>query len=168
MDPVLSIRRGHRSIPGRGASVAGLVGRHMETAANFDPSEPMTNIEIVQEMYRAFRTADYAAFEAICTPDLEWIQMPGFPGGATWRGPQAVIEGVFRGNDGRWEGFGFDIAEYLDADTSVVVVGTYRGTHRTSGKSFSAPTVHICDIVDRRISCFRQFTDTKLICDALP
>jgi uncharacterized protein len=128
----------------------------------------MTSIKIVQEMYRAFRSADYPAFHAICTPDLEWIQMKGFPGGATWRGPQAVIEGVFQGNDGRWEGFGFEIDQFLDAGASVVVVGTYRGTHRVSGKSFSAPTVHICDITDGRISRFRQFTDTKVICDALP
>ena len=128
----------------------------------------MTNLEIVQEMYRAFRAGDDGAFYAICSPDLEWIQMEGFPGGATWHGPQAVIEGVFKGNDGRWEGFGFEIAQYLDAGDSVVVVGTYHGTHRASGKSFSAPTVHICDVADGRVFRFRQFTDTKVICDALP
>jgi uncharacterized protein len=128
----------------------------------------MTNIEIVQELYRSFSSKNYDAFRAICSPDLEWIQMQGFPGGATWHGPQAVIDGVFRGNDGRWEGFGFDIAQYLDAGSSVVVVGTYRGTHRISGRSFSASTVHICDIAEGRVIRFRQFTDTKLICDALP
>lgn len=126
----------------------------------------MTNIEIVQEMYRSFRNGDYDAFRAICSPDLEWIQMAGFPGGATRRGPDAVIEGVFKGNDGRWAGFGFDIDQYLDAGSAVTVVGTYRGTHRVSGKSFSAPTVHICDLADGRVVRFRQFTDTKVICDA--
>ncbi len=130
--------------------------------------ERMTNIELIQELYRSFRSADYEAFRSLCAPDLEWIQMQGFPGGATWHGPQAVIEGVFQGNDGRWDGFAFDIAEYLDAGSSVVVVGSYRGTHRTSGRSFVAPTVHIYDIADGRVSRFRQFTDTKIICDALP
>jgi len=128
----------------------------------------MTNIEIVQELYRSSRSKDYDAFRAICTPDLEWVQMPGFPGGATWRGPEAVIKGVFQGNDDRWDAFGFDIAEFLDAGTRVVVVGTYRGAHRTSGKSFSAAAVHIYDLRDGRIFLFRQFTDTKVICDALP
>ena len=128
----------------------------------------MTNIETVQAMYRSSRSKDYDAFRAICTPDLEWIQMPGFPGGATRVGPEAAIAGVFQGNDDRWEGFGFDIAEYLDAGAHVVVVGTYHGTHRISGKSFSAATVHLCDLRDGRVSRFRQFTDTKVICDALP
>ncbi|MDR3402423.1 MAG: nuclear transport factor 2 family protein [Chthoniobacter sp.] len=128
----------------------------------------MTNIEIVQELYRSSRSEDYDAFRAICTDDLEWVQMPGFPGGATWHGPQAVIEGVFQGNDGRWDAFGFDIAEYLDAGTHVVVVGIYRGTHRVSGRSFSASAVHIYDLRDGRVCRFRQFTDTKVICDALP
>jgi len=127
----------------------------------------MTNLETVQEMYRSFRSGNYDAFRALCTPDLEWIQMPGFPGGATWRGPQAVIEGVFQGNDGRWEGFGFDISEWLEAGASVVVVGTYHGTHRLSGKSFTAATVHLCDVREGRVWRFRQFTDTKAIWDAV-
>ena len=128
----------------------------------------MTNVEIAQEMYRSYRSGDYDAFRAICSPDIEWVQMAGFPGGDTRRGPDAIIEGVFKGNDDRWAGFGFDIAQYLDSGAAVTVVGTYRGTNRTSGKSFSAPTVHILDIVDSRVLRFRQFTDTKVICDALP
>lgn len=127
----------------------------------------MTNIEIVQEMYRSYRSGDYAAFEAICSPQIQWVQMPGFPGGAVWHGPKAVIEGVFKGNDGRWEGFGFDISEYLDSGSAVTVVGAYRGTHRTTGKAFTAPTVHLCDIVDGKVARFRQFTDTKVISDTL-
>ena len=128
----------------------------------------MTNVELIQAFYHSFRSQDYDTFRALTTPDLEWVQMPGFPGGATWHGPDAVIAGVFQGNDGRWDGFGFDIAEYLDAGTAVIIVGTYRGTHRVSGKSFSAPAVHVCDLVDGRVRRFRQFTDTKVICDALP
>ena len=119
-------------------------------------------------MYRSSRSQDYDAFRAVCTPDLEWIQMPGFPGGTTSHGPDAVIKNVYQGNAGRWDGFGFDIIEFLDAGSHVVVVGTYRGTHRVSSKSFSAAAVHICDIRDGRIARFRQFTDTKVICDALP
>ena len=128
----------------------------------------MTNIEVVQELYRAFRSGDNAAFHAICAPDLEWIQMKGFPGGGSWRGPQAVIDGVFKGNDSRWEGFAFDAKEFLDGGSSVVVVGTYRGKHRVSGKSFTAPTVHIYDIAGGKVTRFRQFTDTKVMWDAVP
>lgn len=33
----------------------------------------MTNLEIIQEFYPAFREKDYEVFLRICTPDLEWI-----------------------------------------------------------------------------------------------
>ena len=57
--------------------------------------------------------------------------------------------------------------QYLDAGDSVVVVGKYRGRHRGSGKSFSAAAAHIYDLADGKIARFRQFTDTKVICDAM-
>lgn len=128
----------------------------------------VTGTELVQAFYHSFRSKNYERFKELCTPDLEWIQMPGFPGGGTWHGPDEVIAKVFQGNDGRWEGFGFEVSEYHDAGSTVTVVGTYRGTHRESGKSFAAPTVHLCDLREGRVWRFRQFTDTKLICDALP
>ncbi len=43
----------------------------------------MNNLEVIEELYRAFREQDYDAFLRICTPDLEWIQNDGFPRGAT-------------------------------------------------------------------------------------
>jgi ketosteroid isomerase-like protein len=128
----------------------------------------VSNVNLIKEYYTAFRSKDYARFTALSSPDLTWIQSDGFPGGATWHGPEAVIAGVFRGNAERWANFGFEIAEFLDAQTSVVVVGTYRGTHRISERSFAAATVHIFDVSDGKVFRFRQFTDTKVICDALP
>jgi ketosteroid isomerase-like protein len=43
----------------------------------------MTNLQIVQELYRAFREKDYDAFLNLCTSDLVWIQNEGFPQGTT-------------------------------------------------------------------------------------
>ncbi len=31
----------------------------------------MTNLEVIEELYRAFREQDYDAFLRLCTPDLE-------------------------------------------------------------------------------------------------
>jgi ketosteroid isomerase-like protein len=128
----------------------------------------MTPTETIQELYHSFRVGDYDIFHALCSPAIEWIQSPGFPGGGTWRGPQSIIDNVFKGNASRWDGFGFDIEKYVAEGSSVVVIGHYRGTHRISGKSFTAPTVHVFDVADGLVTRFRQYTDTKVMWDAMP
>lgn len=127
----------------------------------------MNNIEVIQELYRAFREKDYDAFRKICSPDLEWIQNEGFPSGSTRRGADAVIDGVFKAFNNDWDSWRFQIEEYLDAGRSVVVLGFYEGIHRVSRKYFRSPAAHVYDLLDGKVARFRQFTDTKIIWDAM-
>ncbi|HEY9767443.1 MAG TPA: nuclear transport factor 2 family protein [Coleofasciculaceae cyanobacterium] len=127
----------------------------------------MTNLEIIQELYRAFHEKDYDAFLRICTPDLEWIQNEGFPRGTIHRGAEAVVEGVFKAFDDNWESWSFDIEQYLDAGKTVIVIGSYAGRNRSTGKSFCSSAAHVYDLCDGKVSRFRQFTDTKVIWDAM-
>ena len=126
----------------------------------------MNNIEVIQELYRAFREQDYNAFRRMTTDDLEWIQNEGFPGGATRKGASEVIEGVFKANDNNWENFAFNIEEFLDAGNSVIVIGRYAGYNRASGKPMSAAATHVYELRDRKVARFRMFADTKIIWDA--
>lgn len=128
----------------------------------------MNNIEVIQELYRAFREKDYDAFLKITTEDLEWIQNEGFPGGATRKGSSDVIEAVFQANDNNWEGFAYKIEQFLNASNSVIVIGSYTGSNRISGKSMSAAATHIYDLRDGKVCRFRMFADTKTIWDAMP
>ena len=121
----------------------------------------MTNLEVVQELYRAFRSGDYEAFTEICTSDIEWIQNEGFPNGSTYHGAEAVIEEVFKSNNERWERFSFNITQYLEAQDSVIVIGSYIGQHKESQKSLRANAVHIYDLIDGKVCRFRMFADTK-------
>jgi uncharacterized protein len=89
----------------------------------------MNNIEVIQELYRAFREKDYDAFLRISTEDLEWVQNEGFPGGTTHKGASEVVERVFKANNNNWEGFAYEIKEILDAGTTVIVIGMYSGRH---------------------------------------
>ena len=125
------------------------------------------NIEVIQELYRAFREKDYEAFLKICTEDIEWVQNQGFPGGATYQGVSEVIEGVFKANDNNWENFAYHIEEFLDAGNSVVVIGRYTGRNRISRKSMSAAAGHVYDLRDGKVCRFRMFADTKTIWDAI-
>lgn len=127
----------------------------------------MNNIEIIQELYRAFREKDYDAFLRITTEDLEWIQNEGFPGGATRKGASEVIEKVFKVNDNNWEDFSYQIEQILDAGNSIIAIGRYAGHHRVSGKSMRAVTAHVYDLRDGKVWRFRMFADTKTIWDAM-
>lgn len=127
----------------------------------------MTNLELIKELYRAFREKDYDAFLKICTPDIEWIQNPGFPGGKTYIGAQAVIEEVFKAFNSDWQSWSFEIEQYLDAGDTIIVIGKYAGCHRRLGKSFQSGAAHVYDICNGKVCRFRQFTDTKIIWDAM-
>lgn len=126
----------------------------------------MTNLQVIQELYKAFREKDYDAFLDVCTSDLEWIQNAGFPGGATYQGAEAVVEGVFKSNDKQWEMFSFRINRYLEAGDSVIVIGAYVARHRQSQKSLQAAAAHIYDLIDGKV-CRFCIADTKTIWDAM-
>lgn len=129
---------------------------------------PSPGVELIQALYRSFGEAGFASFRKLCKPDIEWVQNAGFPNGATYHGVDAVIEGVFHGNSRRWEGFGMDVGQILDAGANLVVLGHYRGTHRETGKSFRAAVAHVYDIEEGRVARFRMFADTKTIWGSLP
>lgn len=127
----------------------------------------MTNIEVVQELYRCFREQDDEAFLSICTEDLEWIQNEGFPKGAVRRGARAVIEGVFKGNRSEWDGLAYEIERILDAGATIIVIGKYVGRHHRTQKRMQAAAAHVYDLQGGKIRRFRMFADTKSIWDAM-
>lgn len=127
----------------------------------------MSNISVIKQLYQTFANKDYQAFRQICDPDLIWIQNEGFPNGSTNYGVDAVIENVFKAFDRDWSSWNFEIEEYLDADPSVIVVGSYQGTHRISGKSFRSDAAHLYKLANGKVIQFQQFADTKVIWDAM-
>ena len=127
----------------------------------------MTNLEIIQELYRSFSSKDYEAFLKISSPDLEWIQNAGFPNGKRHKGAKAVVENVFKSFDVKWAEWEFQIEEFLEARDSIVVIGSYRGLHRETGKRFRSDAAHVYDLKDGKVIRFRQFADTKTIWDAM-
>lgn len=123
----------------------------------------MSPLQTIQELYRAFAAKDMDTIRRLFSPDLVWIQNEGFPGGGTWRGPEAVFEDVFGALSQQWEDWSFDAQEYLEAEETVVVLGDYAGRHRGSGRSFRAAAAHVYGVRDGRVTRFRQYTDTHVI-----
>jgi len=75
-------------------------------------------------------------------------------------GPQAVLEGVLMRSVrlGRFHDHAGGVARCGDR---VVVLGTYRGTHKSTGKQVRAQFAHIVSVREGRIVRFQQYTDTK-------
>ena len=129
----------------------------------------MSSIEIIENLYSAFRTKDYDAFRALCSEDVEWIQSIGFPNSGHHYGAEAVIENVFKQFEKDWEFFQFKIANMFECNggSQVAVIGAYIGQHKLTNKGVAASTAHFFEIENQKVKKFRQFTDTALIIAAM-
>ena len=134
---------------------------------NRKPTNKMENLKLVQDLYSAFAQKDEAWLRKILADDVLWIQCPGFPGGDTRRGVDEVLQKVFASLHSTWSEFRVSIEEYLDAGSSIVVLGSYVGTHTETGKSMEAAFAHVYDIENGRIRRYRQYTDTVPMVEAM-
>ena len=127
----------------------------------------MSNLNSIKAVYDAFATGNIPAVLGALSPDIAWTEAEGFPYGGTYHGPNAVLEGVFMRLGTEWEGFAAVPSEFIDGGDTIVVLGTYSGTYRTTGKSFRANFAHVWKLQDGKPSQFTQYTDTLLVHRAL-
>jgi ketosteroid isomerase-like protein len=130
-------------------------------------SEADTNIPLIKQLFHRFAARDSEGVRELLSPDIEWIQMEGFPGGGRFVGVDAVFEGVFGRLRDMWEGWKAVPTEYRDAGDAVLVLGHYDGTWPATGRSFRAGFAHLYSVREGRIVRFQQFTDTALIAEAM-
>ena len=127
----------------------------------------MTNAQIIEAHYAASDVGDVAGMLAPFAPDIEWTEAAGFPLAGTYVGPQAIAESVFMRLQQEWQGFTVVVDEVLDADDTIVGIGTYSGTNRVTGKSFSARFTHIWRLEDGKVVRFEQVVDSALVVAAM-
>ena len=123
----------------------------------------MSNLETVQVFYSGAAAGDLDAIRSILAPRLIWSQTPGFPNAKTYHTPDEVMDGVFNTLDGEWEGFKGVPHEFIDGGDQIVVLGTYSGTSKATGRSFEAPFAHVFTVDGDLIVQMRQYTDTALV-----
>jgi uncharacterized protein len=121
------------------------------------------NVQIVRGLYEAFGRGDVPSVLSQMDQGIEWNEAENFiyADRNPYLGPQAVLEGVFMRLGSEWEGFTVTPSEWLDAGDRVVVLGTYSGTHKVTGKQVRAQYAHIWSLRDGRVVRFQQYTDTK-------
>jgi uncharacterized protein len=120
------------------------------------------NVDTVRGVYQAFAAGDVPAVLGAMSPDIVWIEAENFPyaDGSPYRGPQAILGGVFARLGAEWDGFSAAPEEYFDAGDTVVVLGRYTGTYKATGQKLDAQLAHVWRLVDGKIATFHQYTDT--------
>jgi ketosteroid isomerase-like protein len=122
-----------------------------------------TSLSVVHSIYAAFARGDMPAFLSALAPDVSWTEAEGFPYGGTYTGPNSVLEGVFMRLGSEWDGFAAVPQRFVADGDTVIVLGEYGGTYRTTGKRFVAPFVHVWELAGGKVACFRQHTDTAVV-----
>jgi uncharacterized protein len=127
----------------------------------------MTHLETVQELYRCFAARDNEGVRAVLAPDIEWNQMAGFPNGGRYIGADAIFQGVFTGFREQWEEWRAPVERYLDAGDTILALGHYAGRYRATGRTLRAEFAHLYELKAGRIVRFVQYTDTRLVAEAM-
>ena len=126
----------------------------------------MSNLALVRGLYEAFAKGDVPSVLGAMDPGIEWREAEGIPyaDGNPYIGPEAVLRGIFARLASEWDGLTVSPGEFLEADHSIVAMGTYAGVYRATGKSLRAQFAHVWWIRNGKIVRFQQYTDTAQFC----
>jgi len=120
------------------------------------------NVDLIRSLYAAFARGDIPGVLGMMSADIVWNEAENFPyaDGNPYIGPQAVLSGVFVRCGGEWEGFSAVPEEFLDAGSTVVVLGRYGGVFRATGRAQRTQFVHVWRIDAGKVVRFQQYADT--------
>lgn len=126
-----------------------------------------SNKQVIEDLYHHFKNKNSEGIRALFAEDIEWTQMQGFPNGGRYVGFEAIAKNVFQGFSEHWTDWGAHVVEYLEAGNDVVAIGYYSGTFNATQRSVKAAFAHRYTLRDQKIQRFTQYTDTRLVAEAM-
>lgn len=128
----------------------------------------MTNLEIIKSTYEGKTSEENGQNLAkYVAEDISWIEAKGFPYAGTYIGLESITQNVFSRLGSEWIDYKFTPEDYVSSDDKVVAYGTYSGTYKLTGKSFTTRVAHIWKLKDSKIISFEQFVDSQPVIDAV-
>ena len=128
----------------------------------------MTNLEIIKSTYEGKTSEENGQNLAkYVTKDISWTEAKGFPYAGTYIGLENITKNVFSRLGSEWIDYKFTPDDYVASDDKVVAFGTYSGTYKITGKSFTARVAHIWKLKEHKIISFEQFVDSQTVNDAI-
>lgn len=119
--------------------------------------------DLVRSHYEAMAAGDPVTALQALTPQTTWQESAGWPYTGTFRGPQQVMESVLGTLQREWDGFAAIPDQFVTEGETVVVLGTYQGTNKQTGRPFQARFAHIWRTEGDQIVGFEQISDTHQI-----
>jgi ketosteroid isomerase-like protein len=127
-----------------------------------------TPVDIVRGFYDALGRGDVATILSLLDAQIEWTEAERFPYySGTWRGPQAVIDNLLVPLSRDWDGFSATAREFITDGDRVVALGSYSGTYKQTGRSFSAAFAHVWTVSNDKLARFAMHTDTAKVLEAV-
>jgi ketosteroid isomerase-like protein len=125
-------------------------------------------VDTVRRFYDVLGRGDVPAVLSLLDVQVEWTEAERFPYyGGTWHGPQAVLANLLRPLSSDWDGFSVTVQEFIAEGDRVVSLGTYSGTFKKTGRSFSAAFAHVWTVRDDKLARFDMHTDTAKVLEAM-
>ena len=118
------------------------------------------SIEVIKEMYAAFREGDMPRMLSLVSEDCQWDHQgpPGPPINQLYVGP-AGVEEFFKTLGETQETLDFEAHEFFGADNRVVVLGYNRFRVIETEKEWASDFAHAWTVEDGRVTRWRPIQD---------
>lgn len=124
---------------------------------------------IIENMYKAFAVGDVPTVLSAMDDNIVWNEAEGnsLADGNPYKGPNAVLNGVFARLGAEWENFRLvDIKLHEMSNDQVLATLRYHGKNVKTGTSIDAQAAHHWTLKDSKVIGFQQYVDTKQLAEA--
>ncbi|MEZ4837789.1 ester cyclase [Flavobacterium sp.] len=127
------------------------------------------NVTTIDNLYKAFTRGDVPAVLGAMDANIVWYEAEGnkFADGNPYKGPEAILNGVFARVLAEHEYFNLDKIQLHEmANNKVLATLRYKAKHK-NGNEYNAQVAHFWTLKEGKIIAFQQFVDTKKLDDAM-
>lgn len=131
------------------------------------PATSGQHVQIVLQLYEAFRKGDASGILALLSPDVEWSEPenPFNPAAGTRKGEAGFREWLRVGHESE-EILVLEPRQILSSPDSVAVVGHSKCLAKPTGRTYETDFVHVVTFRDNKIVRFQEFFDTFAAAEA--
>jgi len=126
-----------------------------------------SGMDVVQALYRVALANHEATIAQLVTPDLVWEILEGFPHSDIYAGIPAIFGQFLPKLQVDFLDWHAQPDACIDAGDTIVALGHYSGTVKTTGVHIVAPFCHVWTIKHGKIARLRQCADTATFAQAM-